>query len=168
MMALTFSRLARAALMTAMLVSAGAVQAQQPSDTATATAKEIIALKGAATVYEVVVPGVIEQVKNLFLQTNPMLSKDLNEVAAKLRQDYAPRRSEILDEVSRLYASRFTEQELKDALAFYKTPLGKKLVEEEPRILDQSMNIAQNWGNKLSEEVISKMRTEMKKKGHEL
>jgi hypothetical protein len=30
------------------------------------------------------------------------------------------------------------------------------------------MKDAQDWGDKLSEEVISKMRAEMKKKGHEL
>jgi hypothetical protein len=29
--------------------------------------------------------GIIERAKAVFLQTNPMLSKDLNEVAGKLR-----------------------------------------------------------------------------------
>ena len=97
-----------------------------------------------------------------------MLGKDLNEVAAKLRADYAPRSAEIVNDVAKLYATRFTEQELKDALAFYKSPLGRKLLTEEPSILDQSMRNAQTWANRLSEEVIGKMRTEMKKRGHEI
>ena len=100
------------------------------------------------------VPGVIEQAKSVFLRTNPMLSKDLNEVAVKLRADYAPRGAEIVNDVAKLYATRFTEQELKDALAFYKSPLGRKLLAEEPKVLDQGMKHAQTWANKLSEEVI--------------
>ena len=130
---------------------AAAANAQQPSATALATAKELITVKGAAAIYRPVVPGVIEQAKGVFLRTNPMLGKDLNEVAGKLRAEYAPRGAEIVNEVAKLYASRFTEQELKDTLAFYKSPLGRKLLAEEPTILDQSMRNAQTWANRLSE-----------------
>jgi len=152
----------------ALAASIGAAAAQQPSATAIATAKELITVKGAAALWEPLVPGVIEQAKSVFLQTNPMLGKDLNEVAAKMRAEYAPRGAEVLNDVAKLYASRFTEQELKDALAFYKSPLGRKMVTEEPSILDQSMRNAQNWANRLSEEVIHKMRAEMKKRGHDI
>jgi len=102
------------------------------------------------------------------LQTNPTLGKDLNEVAAKLRAEYATRTAEILNDAAKLYAARFKEQELKDALAFYKSPLGRKLLAEEPRILDESMRNAQIWADRLSEEVINRMRAEMKKRGHEI
>jgi uncharacterized protein len=142
--------------------------AQQPSATAVATAKEVITAKGAGELYGPLVSGVIERTKSVLLQTNPMLSKDLNEVAAKLHADYAPRRAEILNEVAKVYASRFTEQELKDTLAFYKSPLGRKLITEEPAILDQSMKTAQTWAENLSQEIIAKMRAEMKKRGHNI
>ena len=141
---------------------------KQPSATAIATAKELITVKGANALYSPLVSGVIERTKSVFLQSNPMLGKDLNEVAAKLHAEYAPRSAEILNDVAKLYASRFTEQELKDTLAFYKSPLGRKLVVEEPRFLDQSMKNAQAWAEKLSEEVIAKMRAEMKKRGHDI
>jgi len=145
-----------------------AMAQQQPSAGAMATAKELIAVKGSAGMYDALIPGVIEQAKNLFLRTNPGLAKDLNEVAAKMRTDLAPRNAEVRDHVVRLYASHFSEKELKDALAFYKTALGKKLIEQEPKILEQSMSETQAWANKLSEEVIGKMRAEMKKKGHNI
>jgi len=154
------------ALVLATLV--GSAHAQQPSATALATAKELITTKGAAAIFEPVVTGVIEQVKAVFLRTNPMLSKDLNEVAVKMRADYAPRGAEILNDMAKLYATHFTEQELKDALAFYKSPLGRKLLVEEPKILDDGMRNAQTWANRLSEEVMGKMRAEMKKRGHEI
>ena len=132
------------------------------------TARELINVKGATGLYDSVIPGVIEQAKNLFLRTNPGLTKDLNEVATKLRTDYAARNVELRDQVVKIYASHFTEQELKEALAFYKTAVGRKLIEHEPKILEKSMSDVQAWANKLSEEVVSKMRAEMKKKGHNI
>jgi uncharacterized protein len=146
----------------------GIARSQQPSPAAIATAKELIEIKGALNIFEALVPGVIEQTKNLFLQTNPNLSKDLNEVAAQLRAELAPRRAELTEQVALLYAQRFTEQELKSTLLFYKSPLGKKLAAEEPGFVDQSLRFAQDWANKLSDEVVGKMRVEMKKKGHDL
>jgi uncharacterized protein len=156
------------ALALAFAVCGGTADAQQPSPTAIANAKELITVKGAVALYQPIVPGVIEQAKNVLLQTNPMLGKDLNEVAAKLRAEYASRSAEVVNDVAKLYASRFSEQELKDALAFYKSPLGRKLLVEEPTILDQSMKNAQTWANRLSEEIIGKIRAEMKKRGHDI
>jgi uncharacterized protein len=142
--------------------------AQQPSPAALATAKELVTVKGADALWRPVVRGVVERAKGMFLQSNPMLGKDLNEVAGKLYAEYNPRTAELLNDAAKIYATRFTEQELKDLLAFYKSPLGKKMLAEDPAILDQNMKDAQVWADKLSTEVISKMRSEMRKRGHEI
>ena len=97
-----------------------------------------------------------------------MLAKDLNEVAARLRTEFATRSAQLLTDVARVYASKFTEQELKDTLAFYKTPLGKKLIEQEPAIMQQSMELGSNWADKFGEDVLPRFRAEMKKRGHDL
>jgi hypothetical protein len=162
-------RPARAALLAlALAAGCGAAWAQQPSAAAIAMAKELIAVKGGTALYEPIVPGVIEQARRVLLQSNPTLATPLNEVAARLRAEYANRGAELINRAARLFASRFTEQELKDALAFYKSPLGRKMVIEEPKILDQSLKETQDWANRLSEEVINRFRVEMKKKGHEI
>lgn len=138
------------------------------SANAIALAKEIITIKGSAAGFVVVVPRIIEQAKSVLLQTNPMLTKDLNEVALKLRTEYTARSAQPLNDAAKLYASKFTEQELKDTLAFYKSPAGKKVIEQEPQIFEQSMNNLDEWASKLSEEVLGRFRAEMRKKGHEL
>ena len=66
------------------------------------------------------------------------------------------------------YASHFTEQELRDLLAFYQSPLGQKSLAEEPKVLDQSMTYAGTWAENLSQEVIQAMRVELKKRGHDM
>src|ERR1700674_5168472 len=74
------------------------VDAQEPTAGAIAAAREYIVLKGGAVLYDSVVPGVIEQAKTVLLQTNPMLAKELNEVALQLRADDAPKSAELLND----------------------------------------------------------------------
>ena len=142
--------------------------AQQPSANAIALAKEIISVKGGNALYDPVVPEIIDRARSIFMQANPMIIKDLNEVAAKLRTELIPRGAELLNDGARLYASRFTEAELKDVLAFYKTALGRKVIAQEPEILNQVASNVDAWANKFAEEVIAKFRAEMKKRGHEI
>ncbi len=143
-------RATRLAAVAAALVAFGpAAHSQQPSAAAMATAKEIVAVTGATTLFNPLIAGVVEQAKLLFLQQNPGLSKDLNEVATKLRNDLAPRFDELVNDVARNYATYFSEQELKDVLAFYKTPAGNKLISEQPKVFDASMKFAQEWSNQV-------------------
>ena len=141
-------------------------QGPQPSAAALATAKELVGITGATALFSPLVAGVVEQSKLLFLQQNPMLQKDLNEIAAQMRTELQPRFVEITNEVAHEYASHFTEQELKDILAFYQSPAGKKMLLEQPKVVNNSMQFAQDWANKLSTEVTAKMRDELKKRGH--
>ena len=169
---MTAPRLARGARAAAVVFTiamfTGLASAEEPTPSAQALAKELIVLKGSTQLWDAVVPGVIEQVKAVFMQTNPALGRELNDVAAQLRTEFAPRASQLVDQVAQLYARTFTEQELKDALAFYKSPLGRKIVTEEPKVLDDGFRRIQQWANKFSEEVMGRMRAEMKKKGYDL
>jgi uncharacterized protein len=146
----------------------GIASAQQTSATAVQTAREIINVTGATALFTPLIPGVVEQAKNLFLQQNPALGKDLNEITVKMRADLAPRFDELTGEMAKLYAIHFTEAELKDLLAFYKSPLGTKLIAEQPKVGEEGLKFAQDWANQLSDQVIAKMRDELKKKGHAL
>jgi hypothetical protein len=156
------------ALAIALLAPPAEAQQQAPSATALSLAREIVLVKGGAGLYEPMVPGVIERAKLVFLQYNPLLGRDLNDVAAKLRMELAGRTSELIAEAAKLYATRFSEQELKDAVEFYRTPLGRKLVSEEPAIIEASLNVLRDWQKSFGEEVMIKFREEMKKKGHDL
>jgi uncharacterized protein len=165
-----FAAALRAASLCAALFAFGQAALAQPKPSAEAidTAKQIVALKGGDTLFGALIPGVIEQGKAMFEQQNPALGKDLSTVAAKLRTDFAPRVKEINEEIAKAYASHFTESELKELLAFYKSPVGRKMTVEEPKAIQEGMVFAQEWSNKFSDEVLRKFREEMKKMGHEL
>src|SRR5580658_2694887 len=144
--------------------------AQRPAPTPAAIliAKQILEIKGVGAMFQPLVRGVIEKAKNQFMQTNFMYAKDLNEIAAKLERDYAPKVNEVVDASARIYASHFTEAELKELLTFYQSPVGRKAIVEEAKALDESLAYAGEFGDNFSGEVIARMREEMKKRGHDI
>jgi uncharacterized protein len=142
--------------------------APQPSPAAILIAKQIVKLKDEKDVFQPIVVGVVEKTKQVFMQTNFMWQKDLDEVALKMHKEYDPLVSELTDASARIYATHFTEQELKDLLAFYQSPLGQKELAEEPKVLDESMVYAGDWADKTAGDVMAKMRDEMRKRGHDM
>jgi hypothetical protein len=131
-------------------------------------AREVIVARGAGGMTEPLVRGVIETVKNSFVPTNPNLTRELNDVATVLHKELDGKSTEVLEQMARAYATRFTEQELKDLLVFYKTPLGQKFIKEEPNAIDDGLKRAQQWADTFADTVMTRMRSEMQKKGHQL
>ena len=170
MFAISSRRLTWATLLTFALIVMGSVgyAQQKPTTAAIALAREIITLKGSTSMIDPIVTGVIEKIKYMHLQTNPMLSKPLNEVAAQLSKEFAQVTADLKSDVASIYASRFTEAELKLILAFYKTPAGQKVIKEEPVVFDVIVQQLKVWQERFGEEVLARFRAEMKKRGHEL
>ena len=165
-MKITARAILAAVVVLAMSLVCGVASAQQqPSAGALAAARQLLQVKGAFTVYEGAVVGTVENVKAQLLQANISYQKDLNDVAAKLRQDLAGRDAEIGNEMVRQYATDFSEQELKDLLAFYNTPLGKKVLAQGPKTIATSLQFMRDWGQRFADEVDGKFHAEMQKRG---
>ena len=60
---------------------------------------------------------------------------------------------EMIDMVVPIYAKYFTHDEIKQLLAFYRTPLGEKLIATLPAIMQESMAAGQKWGQLLGQQV---------------
>ena len=140
----------------------------QPSPAALSLAKQILEIKHVENVFKPLIRGVVIKTRDVFMQTNFMWGKDLNEIAANLEKEYSARTNELLDRAARIYATHFSEPELKQLLSFYQSPLGQKVIDQEPKALDESMAMAGSWTDDFSQDVINKMRAEMKKRGHDL
>jgi hypothetical protein len=141
-------------------------QQQQPTPAAVALATQLLEIKGGLAAFDPAIDGVISHHKSILLQINPNLTKDIDAVDAMMRTEVTARRADLHREVATGFASVFSEQDLKDLIAFYKTPLGKKLAELEPRAGQESTRRAQEWVEKYAETTMGRMRAEMKKRGH--
>jgi hypothetical protein len=160
-----------ACLALALTALPAAAQQQQPkpaSPAAIAAAKEILAMKNAGAMYAQAVPNIVQQTKDQLMQTNLNYQKDLNEVAVIVAQKLAGKEKEIGEGMAAVYASDFTEQELKDLVNFYKSPLGQKLLSTEPRAIQQSMGFMNQWAQQFAETVNGEFRAEMRKRGKQI
>ena len=141
---------------------------KEATPAAIAAAKEILAMKNANAMYANAVPNLVEQTKNTLMQSNLNYQKDLNEVALIVAKNLAGREKEIGEGMAKIYANEFTEQELKDLVTFYKSPLGLKLLATEPRAIQFSMAYMNQWAQVFAEVVNGQFRAEMKKRGKEI
>ncbi len=147
---------------------AATAQLKPGSPAAIAAAKEILAMKNASAMYANAVPNLVEQTKNVLMQSNLNYQKDLNEVAVIVAKNLAGREKEIGEGMAQVYANEFTEQELKDLVTFYKSPLGQKLLAAEPRAIQFSMSYMNQWAQAFAEVINGQFRAEMKKRGKDI
>jgi hypothetical protein len=144
--------------------AANAQPLKQATPAAIAAAKELLAMKNASAMYQAAVPNVVEQTKNALIQNNLNYQKDLSEVAVTVAQKLAGREKEIGEGMAQIYANEFSEQELKDLVTFYKSPLGQKLLSTEPRAIQFSMSYMNQWATMFAGLVNEAFREEMKKR----
>jgi uncharacterized protein len=167
----SLSRILSAAGLILGLALAGTPAGAQTADSkpaspaALAAAKEILTMKNASAMYAAAVPNIVQQTKDQLLQSNLNYQKDLNEVAVIVAQKLNGREKEIGEGMAQVYASQFTEQELKDLVTFYKSALGQKLLSTEPKAIQMSMGYMNQWAQQFAETVNGEFRSEMRKRG---
>lgn len=133
-----------------------------------AAAREVLQMKNAAAMYANAVPNIVAQTKDQILSTNLNYQKDLNEVAVIVAQKLAGKEKEIGEGMAQIYCNEFTEKEVTDLVAFYKTPLGQKLLTNEPRAIQFSMSYMNGWAQNFAEIVNGEFRAEMRKRGKQI
>ncbi|MFG1332918.1 DUF2059 domain-containing protein [Xanthobacter autotrophicus] len=131
-------------------------------------ARDLVAVNGEARAFEGIIPNIVDGAALSFLQTNPDLAKQLREVAIIVRPEFEARQSEIVDILAIAYTRHFTEAELKEAIAFYRTPTGAKLVQDRPIIVQEAVQGIQAWGAQVNAQAIERVRAEMRKRGVDL
>jgi hypothetical protein len=145
--------------------AAPAAKKPPPSPAALTAAREFLMMKNVGAMFAGAVPGVVDQTRNALTQQNLNYQKDLSEVAAVVAKNFAGRENEIGEGMAQIYANEFTEQELKDLVTFYKTPLGKKLLSTEPQAVANSMGWMRQWAQEFGVKVNDAFKDEMKKRG---
>jgi uncharacterized protein len=153
-------------------LTAGAAIAQTkaptPDPAAIAAAKELMLAAGVNAQMETVISTMTKGMAQAVRQQHPAKGKEIDEVFAALAKKFRERQAEMIELVAPLYAEKFTVPELKEIGAFYRTPIGIKLLATQPEIMQRSMQIGMGWGQKIGQEVEAEARTELKKRGVEL
>jgi hypothetical protein len=141
---------------------------KQCSAAALDAAREILKFKNANALYQNIIPNIVIRTKESLLSSNLNLQKDLNEVATIVAQNDTGKEKEIGEGMAQVYCNEFSEQELKDLVAFYKSPLGQKMLLSEPRAIQFSMAYMNQWAQNFAETVNAQFRAEMRKRGKQI
>jgi uncharacterized protein len=76
--------------------------------------------------------------------------------------------SELEDSIVDVYANNFSAGELRDLIAFYKSPTGQKFLQKTPLVTQQTMAAGQKFGQSAGAEAQKEMIEQLRNKGHTL
>ena len=65
--------------------------------------------------------------------------------------------NDLIEMLTPTYQKHLTLEDIKGLIEFYRTPVGKKYAKKSPMIMQESMQIGQQWGMKIGEEFAKKM-----------
>ncbi len=139
-----------------------------PSPSHLAAARALVIASGMSRSFSIIIPQFMDQIAQSLTQTRPEIARDLNAVLMQLKPEFDHQADEMVDIAAQIYVKQLSEQELKAADAFFESPAGKKYVETQPAFLSEVVTAMQGWQGKISTDMMSRVRAEMKKKGHEI
>jgi uncharacterized protein len=148
-------------------VAAPAVSQQAPAD-AIPVARELITVMRATDQFKLIFPIIMQSLKPAIVQGRPQVERDMDAVMPVLIEAANSRVDEIGDQMAGVYARAFTVDEMRQLIAFYQTPVGQKLLEKSPTLVQESMSIGRAWGQRLGAELKDMMIDALRKKGHQL
>ena len=162
----------------ALAALATAALAQQPaplprtavppvSESHLAVARELASLTGVSGLFDAFLPQFGAQIRSSMI-TRPELSKDLDQVLETLKPELEQQKQVMVDLTARYFSNTFTEAELKELVTMFKTAVGQKYLQNAPRILDALAAETQRWTAVVAENLMTRVRAEMGKRGHQL
>lgn len=131
-------------------------------------ARELVVRSGMSRSFEAAIPNMMRQLNTTVTRTRPELTNDLKVTLDQLLPEFMKLSDEMVENGARIYTALLNEQECKDAVAFFKSPLGTKFIDVQPIIFGNLADVMEPWTKHLSQVMYERARDEMKKKGHQI
>jgi uncharacterized protein len=147
-----------------LLLNTHAVAQPAPTDPA-AAARELVVTMRTADQLKNLMPIFMQQLKPLIARGRPDVDQAIDALVPTLMEGMLARSDEFVDLVAAVYARNFTAEELRQVTAFYRGPVGGKLLEKMPTITQESMLAGQKWGQAVAGELQTRIVEELRKRG---
>lgn len=149
-----------------LLLSISAAAAETPDADALAAARNLVTTMKLTSRFEALVPIIIQGLKPALVQNRPEVERDFDAMVPTMLEAFRPYYNGMIDSVAVVYASNFTTQELRDIDAFYHQPAGQKLLEKTQTIMQQSLQIGQDFGQRAAQDLRNRIADELRNRGH--
>lgn len=147
------------------LLSAPLAKAQAPSPEALAAAKDVIATMHLDEQLSAILPGIIKNQKPAIVQGRAEVDRQYDALAPLILEGFKARMSELTDAAAIIYARHFSTEDLLALNAFYKTPLGQRLLQKLPTVTQETILAGGKFGRSVGEDMEKRMIEELRKKG---
>jgi hypothetical protein len=74
----------------------------------------------------------------------------------------------MVNDIATIYASNFTAGELREIEAFYRQPVGQKLLQKSSALAQQSSQVGQDVSRKAADDLRARLTEALRQKGHKL
>lgn len=156
------------ALCAVFLLNTGPLVAQEISPELIELARKYVDLTDRSQIYEVtVVQTGIDTLRTLTGQ-NPEVADTLTTVIGDTVKGYRERKGELMDQFARIYAQRFTLEELTVIVEFYESDIGQKLSRENFEANQQIGTVLRIFQQNLRIEFLAEVRATLRDQGIEL
>ena len=156
------------ALSAAILAVALPAVAQEVPPEQLALARKYIELTDNASVYEITLVEIGIGTMRQIVTQNPELVDETDAAVGKILEEYRDRKGELIDQFARIYAVRFTVEELQEIVAFYESPTGQKLAQANTEVNSDLQAVLQVFTNNTRPEFFAKVRAELRAQGFEV
>ena len=113
------------------------------------------------------IPAMTAEMQREVLATRPELRDPLNDALKAITPEFDKGETLVLDDLAKFLATQMTEQELKDAAAFYESPVGKKATNAEGLLSAYAAKLVGAWRDQMSTDMPDRLHAELKKTGHD-
>jgi uncharacterized protein len=159
----------RLLLIASMLVfSICAAPAQKPSPEAMTAARSLVTTMRLSDQYKALLPGILLGLRPALTQDRPEIERDFDAMMPTIVDAFAPYYNAMVDNIATIYASNFTAGELREIEAFYRQPVGQKLLQKSAALAQQSNQVGQDSSRKAADDLRARLTQALRQKGHKL
>jgi len=151
-----------------LLFSPSLALAQTPAPDAMAAARSLVTTMKLTDQYKALLPAILLGIKPAVTQDRPELERDYDAMLPRIADAFAPYYNSMVDGIATIYANNFTATELREIEAFYRQPIGQRLLEKTPAISQQALAVGQDIGRKAAEDLRRRLTEALRQKGHKL
>lgn len=130
-------------------LSAIAVQVGAASPVTEKSVRELMTLTGSGDMGVQVIQNMIPAMKKMLPQVPESF---WNEFMKEVNPD------ELISAIVPIYQKHYTEKDIRAAIDFYQSPAGRRLVEKQPLVMQESMQAGQQWGEQMARRAIEKLK----------
>lgn len=142
--------------------------AQEVAPQQLALARKYVDLTDSGAIFESTVVEMGVSSMQQIVQQNPELLDQTSEVIGDVIKEYNGRKGELLDQFARLYAIRFSMEELTTIVNFYESDVGQKLANANAELNQDMGRVLQVYRNNLRTEFYAKVRAGLRSRGVQL